>query len=465
MPTKKTTELMIDEHTKADVIETVNADGKTTKRISYPAIIKENETKETESNIVDSETELQSDYFETYREVQEIPKDKIDLFFDDVREVLQNENDSFYIRLSRLPDGFDDNFSYRCADVMPLGLFNCYLRDEFRIVELIQKKNNNSGGRFNLIALDRSQKVLEIIVGQEFDNVLRKRVPITSPIIARDVLIPNPMILEHKQETNSNSAIADAFIKLGEMQQQSTNAILQAIRENNQPKEKSTIEKAIEQKIINDIANPKPQAENSFEEKMLTIFAMPQMVEKMANKMFPENIANTATEQGLLDKILNNETIMTKGFEVIQSVGGMAANLAAMKMQQQTIEQQATPNPQTNSQPIQQTTHEQLPEPQEVINESVMKQQELVEKILTELKTTNPINESNTVLSELKTEYANIYPLIQGACKAYEFKDVLNTLENLVDFNEIGLLDDEDFNEVGLHVKARLREFYELMRK
>lgn len=468
--TKKKTELIVDDETTANVIETIDKDGTSTKRVSYPVKIKQNEiVEETTSDLENAETDF--DVSETFvsREVEEIPKDKIDSFFDDIESALNNEHESFYIRVVRIPDGFDDYFINRCNDTMPLGMFASYMRDKFRLAELIQKRNNNSGGRFNLIAYDKNQQPLQLFVGYEFEQ--GRRIPQMSSIVARDVIIPNPLVEQQAQATNENS-LANVLRELGQMQQQNTQLILQAIKENNQPKEheKSSLEIAIEQKIINDIVNPKAN-NNSFEEKMMSIFAMPVMVEKMAKKMFPDEQTTGVNPADLstFDKILGNEFLVSKGMELIGGIVNLSANLAAMKLAPQQPNPQPTEaQPQvvtTQPQQIQEKQVNQIQATQQQANEANQLMQEIFGKIINELESENSLNGDNNTLKQLTAEYPQVYPFLVNSVKSMTFDECFDTLLQLVPdeltakyFNP--LIPDE-LNDAGLRIEKRLQELYD----
>lgn len=470
MPVKKITEIELNEDTDADIRETINTRGETTKIINYSGKVRQNEVYENNENEVETENQDENYPFENnnhfpVRESEEIPKDKIDIFFDKIREALPNEQESFYLRLVRVSDGFDDNFVTRCNDTQPLGLFPYYLRDEFRLPELIQKRNNNSGGRFNVIAYDRIQKPLQVAVGFEFNPETRQREAITNSIVARDVFIPNPIQVENLN--NNDSQTFQMFEKMMENQNRQFDRMFQAIQ-NNQSREpqRTLLDSLNELKLVKELTEPPKDNDSNFrilQNEILQAKIINQLIKDDAPVSGDSNeawwqiamkspeIVNLAKEVGLTAFNGINQLMLAKQFTQ-QNTTPVTAIPQAPPLQL-PLENPVVPAPtETNEQPF---------------NEETMKLfNEITTKILNELKTTNPIDENNKVLQELTSEYPQAYPMIKQMVKNLSFDDTLTMLEDITDFDALGLLDDDgDFNTGGLMVKSRLKEFYEFLRK
>jgi hypothetical protein len=490
MATKtKQTQLEVDEETTAQVTETIKGN-ESTKVLKYDAKVKQHEieTNETEDNEhldISKNDYLYAQNFPV-REIEEIPKDKIEIFFDTVEESLENELDNFYIKITRTPDSFDDDFLKRCSDTVPLGLFGCRLSDRFRITELVQKKNNNSGGRFNFVAYDKNQKPLLVYVGDEV--IHGRRVPQTSPIVARDIYIPNAEI-QQQQQDNGNNAIGQAMIEIAKMQNENTKLIVSEIQKINQPKEreKSTLEIAIEQKVINDILHPKeapPQENlmaNAIKEAMQTKLMIDTMSQGFAGVF---NGGNVNTEpKAWYEKAIESPEVL----EFAKSIGMTALNgfnqiMLAKQFSQQQAQLQNQPTPQLTEQPQQTVINPQPvtgelphqinnPQTQQPTEQQVNQQQQqaasdmqdIFKKIVTELESENPINADNKTLIELKESYPMIYPFLISNVKKMTFDECFSTIQDMLPSEML----DEFFNpitnvlnEKGEKLESRLQELY-----
>lgn len=478
MATKKQTEILVEDEQDATVIETINNQGESTKRLSYPVKIKQNEIK-------DSETENENEDFSNedfsqfpLREIEDIPKDKIDVFFDEIREALQNENDSFYIRLIRQPDGFDDMFFNRCQDQMRLGVFGCYLRDANRIDELIQRKNNNSGGRFTLIALDRNQDTLQFKVGFEFDAESRQRVPVYSPVIARDVVIANP-IKEEVKESGSNETI-QMFREMMDNQNRQFDRMFQAIQGNqNQQPQRTLLDSLNELKLVKELTEPPKDNDQQFRVLQNEIYQA-----KLINQLIKDETPapNSSENEAWWQTAMKSPEIVDLAKQIgLTAFNGFSQLMLAKQFtqQQQASSQQSVvsnqPNPQIIPQAIPQQIENQIPQgletqpeqKQQMFDDETMKLfTDLTDKILNELKTTNPIDENNKVLKDLTTEFPQAYPMLKTMVKNLTFDDALDMVMDMQDFEALGLTDvDGDFTTEGIMIKARLKEFYEFLKK
>jgi len=456
---KKQTEIIVDENTIADVIETNNKLGKST-TIKYQAQVKQNETNdfddeinnETENQDADSENQngvfsfLQSDY-------QEIPKDKIDTIFDEL-ELESKENDYFYAKLTRIPDSMSDNFFSTCASEMPLGVFQFTLRDRFNFIPAIQKQNNNSGGRFNIAIFDNQQKLMQYFVGYDNPYSARKN-PVYKSIGAINVLIPNPVKIEEKNAQTENYSIVQIIAQMQQKSDERMERLLLSLRE------KSPFEKAMEQKLMNDIINPPQNSNNSLEEKFMALMMMPQVADRMAKKMFPEPVPVPETAQpDWTDKIVKIASLpmVQNALERVGDIGEaiIASNLAKNGQVQQPIEQP------------QQNFVQELPQAGNENNDM----QVIITELITEIESNNEINSDNLTLQRLSNDYAEHFETVQTFCKVADFPTVLNMLitqtSKLEPFPFAPFLDLEQtnktntfvWNERGLKALKRLEQVH-----
>jgi hypothetical protein len=451
--TKKITDLEVTEETTAKVKETISADGKTVKTIEYPAnvklteqVIEDNEETETQDN---NDLDFnQINGYDNYRQTEEIPKDKIEIFFDDIETALDNENDNFYIKVVRTPDSFDDDFTKRCNDTVSLGLFGCRLNDKFRIAELIQNKNN-SGGRFNFIAYDKQQQVLQVFAGYTLER--GRRLPQHTPVVARDVYIPNP---DKKEEKTGSSDIGNALLEIAKMNQESTRLIVEEIRKNQKP-EKSTLETLTEYKTIKDLFDSGDKKESDstsiVRDVMKDALVLRELGQGFAG-MFNNNNAPPETDKTWYEKALENPDVV----DMAKNIGMVAIQgfSQMMMMKQQAQMQPPVTQPQVNA-PVPQQVTQQVINPDvtvisPVVAEHQITQQSTAEQeqqnnmnimsdiftqIVNELESENVINEANPTLVALKAQYPAIYPMIVKQVKNMTLDDCFQTIQSLVDEN------------------------------
>lgn len=457
------TKVVIDEETEADITEQIGA-----KTVSYKAKVKgidnDEETEETENDDFDFENDDDTSFASNRLQIETVPKSKIDVLFDALEE-FAGDHPYFYAQLTRQPDALGDRFFVPCNSEMPLGVFQFGSQDRFTFMPEIQKLAG-SGGRFNIAVFGSDQKPLRSFVRFEFNR--GGRTPVTEPIGIRNLMLPNPAPKTEAPQNNTESQLAQILSQMQASQQESTRMIIEAIQRANAPREKSTFESAIEQKIMRDILEPPKPQTNEIEKTLATLLTMPAMAEGLARRMFPEN-PPPDEPQGFFDKLISNPEIVQKAIDTGGNVIANLTNLAAMKMQSDAMQKaEAIPQPPTNPQPQPQAIPQPQPAPQiseAQQNELMAQQHELITEILIELETDNPITLDNPKLKELAGRFPQIYPLIGMLCKSQEFPDLLDQLGEVVSFEEHGLLDEDgDFNPRGLAVKARLKQFYELER-
>jgi len=460
--------------TRARIVEKIDSNGETTVTKTYTKDVELNEN--TPANNVTTESSTfdlnnQDIDLSMQGEVDEIPKDEIDEFFEKVKFSYTseskpfNEKDSFTIKVIREPDSLDDDFRTNCGQRMQVGLFSFNLRDALRFPEMLQKRNNNSGGRFTLIAFGRDNKPLQNLITVETIKVQGKTVnqPIFSAVVARNVIIANPFI---ENDGGNKSELASAFIELGKLIQSSNDKTLAAIQALNAPKEKSIVEKALEQKLYNDIVNPKEKENPTFDAGQIMNNVMQQQVvmQTMAqgfSQMFNSN--QSIQEKDWYDKILDNEKIMQTGQNLVTVLSQIAASKLIPQPQNNNPQQTAN-NPQQPEQPEQQ----QLTPEQQVLEQQqrIADMRNVIDNIVEELESENPINDDNEMIQTLAADFPKYVPMIVDSCKNSAFPDLVNMLSFIAPdifarFKDIS----GNLTEQGEHViNVRLKEFYEYLR-
>lgn len=427
---------------KAQITEQVGA-----KTIQYEAKVKQ-----AEPTLEDEDEGFEDEVFNNDIDTsfEEIPKGKLDRMFDCLRELTNNESEIFFAKLIRVPDFINDNFNIPCKTEQELGVFQFSLRDVFDFIPQIQKINGNSGGYFNVLVYKSNRQPAYVIRQHNFNAVSQQ-------IGINNLHVPNPVKEETPLLPGSNQP--DILTIIREMKRESDERLERLLATINRPHEKSVLEKALEQKMLNDLMNPPERGSNSFEETMAKMLAMPVVAEKFAKKMFPENI--TPEPKGLIEQITEvaNSPV---GQKLIDKVGDIAEHIVVAKTTPAELAQTvAMPNPQ----------------PQQIPNGVNNEMQELLEDIVAELESDNPINAENELIVDLKTDYPAQYQQLQLLCKSMPtFEDALNfimaqtaTMQPnpfvpFLDLNETTKQNVYVWNERGLKIKNRLNELYNFLR-
>lgn len=459
--TKPKTKLIIEENTEANVVETINKDGDSIKRVTYPVRVEQDEITETDDETTDNEQDndfendlssfSQSDY-------EEIPKDKIDIIFDDL-ETDFKPTDYFYAKLTRIPDAMQDSFFVSCSSEMPLGVFQFSLQDRFAFIPAIQKRNNNSGGRFNIAIFNSEQKAVNVFIGYDNPYSPRKQ-EIYKPVGAVNVLIPNPMREETKE---INGGHTDIKLILDAMQE-NNRQLMQAL--NNRPQQ-SQIETLLLTKAVDMITSPQNN-NGGLEEKFMALMMMPQVADRMAKKMFPEPPPAAApAEETTIDKIMKIVSLpVVQG--ALERVGDIAEAVTVAKLQQQQPPQpnQIQPPPVINPQPQQIEEQPELDDDMKIV----------IEKIIVELETESEINADNPTIKELIADYPEHLETVQTLCKMTDFPQVFNMLISMtrkinpfpfapfIDADATSRNNQVTFNERGEKAIKRLEMVYEYLR-
>lgn len=368
-----------------------------------------------------------------------------------LRELKDYDDDTeteFVAMVTRRQDSMNDNFKRKClSDEQFLPLY-FYVKDVINFPSILFRANKDSGGKFLLIITDNTGNYIT-------------RYFVTVP---NDLLPP-----EQKDEKvnilNSNNDIVTIVRSLIDNQNQQTEKILATITAQNRPQEKSTLEKAMEAKLLRELTEEKPPVSNDAN-FMRDIYKNEMFQLKMIGEMFKETNTPETPPLGFLEKMLNNEQFVTSAVDKVGLLASNIVQLIAMKSMQAN-------NPQT----VSQTVHN--PHPQEVTqqpelteavkDESIMKQQAMFNEITTELERLDaeklPVTLDNPVLIKLSSEYSDIYPMIINFAKMSEFNTVWDILTEQILSDELKdkYLDEQgDLTEQGVKVKGKVKELYEL---
>ena len=460
---KKQTEIIVDDETEANITETINSKGETVKRVNYTAKVKENDVIETDENTENPDENFDNENDDSFidNESDEIPKDKLDKMFDDIERVSSGINSVFFAKVTRQPDSLSDNFFNRCGGEMPLGVFQFSLRDRFNFIPQIQKINGNSGGYFNILIFDGQQKPLgwSYRIGYSRETGFKH-------IGCHNVLVPNPALIETPNangQPQQNGSLEMVFGKMAEMMQQNHNQLMQVI--NRQP-EKSTLEKAIEQKMLNDLLNPPQQQASGFEQTMASIMAMPVMVEKMSAKMFPAPpVEREPTTLDTIQSIVAMPVVENTATAVLNGLSLLIES--KMQEKQQGVIQNLPNEVVINPQPNQITTATETDD-----------MKELLQDVIEELESDSVLDDKNEFLIELKNDYPTQTMMITSLCKTNPFENVLqlliaeadkvkpvNPFAEFLDVAETQKQQKYVWTERGNKLIKRLNEFYEFAKK
>lgn len=473
--TKKATELIVDEDTKARVTETQDKSG-TKKIIQYEATVKENEDDNAE---IDENGENQdifeNDYLYSQSHIEAIPKNPIDSMFDELAKIEDNPHTKFFAQVTRVADSFEDDFFIKCSTDSPLGYFQFTFRDRLNFPSHLQRKNNNSGGRFNILVLDNEQQPIEFHAGYVPNPRGLKAIPRIKQIGCVNVAIPNPPIDETKatEQNNGQFSMMEFFAKIDER-----NAERQKLAEERTEKllltlkEKTPVERALEEKMIQSVLNPPQPQTNQLESTFAQMLLMPQMVNKWSERMFPAEVQ--PHEPTLLEQIKDvaSTPIVTGLFE---KIGDIAEAIAVSKLNQQMqaqAQQNAAQNPSVASLQGNQLINNEIEE-----NENEMtEQEELITDIIEELESENPLTLENEFIIKLRNAFPKEAAKLIDYCRMFDFQTILKLLlaetQNINPYPFMPFLDTEKtnqengfvWNEKGEKLTKRLEEFYEVVK-
>lgn len=369
-----------------------------------------------------------------------IPRNRLAEMFDELNGY--DENETFYALITRRADFLNDDFRKSCSSPVNFAPLPITAKSFFTFIPTIQKANGNSGGRFDITIVDEETAPLELGIV--------------------NLVIPNPEITE-QPTANPN---ADLLTLVREIQAQSDERfrlILETIKP--QPQEKDRFAQLAERHFENVVLNPQPQ-EKKFDtdEFIAKIFGSQAIIETISTKFSESfNKGDSSNEKKtILDRLLENEMVVNKASDLLNSVVDTIDHLAEVRMASQIQSPQYQP---IQQEPIQMPPSQEPPAPQPASQtQQDMEHKEIINKIITELESDNPINGDNATVKELAEAHTDLYEQLKVACKVVKFEKLLDQLEDVVpDTFDQFYNEDETLNERGEKVKARLQELYKYL--
>lgn len=457
-PKRKETEVVIPDGTQARVSEKVGD-----KTVTYNAEIKEKESDtDTENDRGGSDDVFENLIaplpfdIETENEPRQTPLENM---FEKLRYAVDNNGlpDSFYANVIRLPDSIGDVVNYPCNNSqMDLGVFRFTTRDRFNFVKEIQKLNHNSGGMFSIAIYGNDNKPLTVMIHQP---PYRER--FEHKIFLQNFAVPNPDAMLQPETPNNANGGLDLITLMREERQANETRFNQLLSEVNRRKEKSTIEQAFEQKMIQDVLNPPKKETNFMDEFMMKFMLMPEMLNGMREQMFQrkdEPKSETGWEKAL--KLLEAPPVAN----AVDGIMNIIETASVAKLTNQM--------PPTNQNGFVDTDAE--------IEETGQPQQnpmqELVVNLITELESDRPLTLENEFIVDLSNRFPQQREMLIETCKeasfAFTSKQLLNFVAGMNDSPLVAYLDIEQtqaqgkyvWNERGDRLMIRLEEFYNFAR-
>lgn len=390
------TKVVIPKGTKALVTEQIGA-----KTVSY-----ESEVEEDETQTQTEDTEFENlDSIDEGADYPQIPKSSLDNMFEDVSYSVANDNmyDTFFAKLVRTPDAINDKFNSICRDQIEIGVIQFSSLDRFNFIPAIQEANGNSGGRFSISIYNSEYKPFETMRNMTF----RPRP------VGLILVVPNPNVKALTETTSGNpvNGFEQVFNKMIEIQQQNHNQLRELLT---RKPEKSTLELAIEQKVLNDILNPPQQNNNNGTDVVANVMQSAAVITSLSDA-FARNLNREPApepEKDWMDKI-NKVAEMPLAQQLagrIMDIGdAIAVNRLNLTPPQENTETAENPN---------QTT---MP---------TTATQELITDIIDELDGENPLDVNNETIKELAAEYPDQFADLVVMCQTAEFNTVFALLLN-----------------------------------
>lgn len=453
-PIKTKVELKVEDDTEAKVVE--RKDGKI---ITYAATVSEKEVdadSESEDSATIDTSELDFDADETSflsHQEQNTPtlrKTRLEIMFGHIREAIATErlDDSFYAFVVRQPDAIESRYNYPCGRETELGVFQFTSRDMFAFPAEIHRRNNNSGGTFNItVYRSDTRQPLELrrrsFSAREYSIISVGLMGYTLSNPVKDDL--------NAPVNNSSNGVENQIMALIEKQDERFQRFLE---KQNEPKEKSLVEKAFEAKILQDITNP-PTQQNGLEAMqtiMMQMFAAPAMIDGFTKRMFPP--PTPPEQKDWLDKATQVfEMPVTQ--QLLGKLGDIGEAIAISR-----LPPVQNPNPNNDDEELDEKDDMQI----------------LLETVIAELESDNPLDETNAVVSDLKNDFPDHFDTLQTACQTFDFDGVFALLINksskmqpspfipFLDIEQTQATKKHVWNERGERLKTRLQEFYEYVK-
>lgn len=454
-PIKTKVELKVEPDTEAKVVE--RKDGKIityAATVSEKEIVNDGETEDSEfieSSELDDDTDETSFLSHAEQTAPTLRKTRLEIMFGHIREAIQTErlDDSFYAFVVRQPDAIESRYNYPCGRETELGVFQFTSRDMFAFPAEIHRRNNNSGGTFNITVYRSDTRQPLELRRRSFSN--REYSIISVGLMG--YTLSNPVKDDlNAPANNSSNGVENQIMALIEKQDERFQRFLE---QQNAPKEKSLVEKAFEAKILKDIADP-PQQQNGLEAMqtmMMQMFAAPVMIEGFSRKMFPE--PPPPEQRDWFDRVSGAlELPAVQG--ALGRIGEIAEAITISKLEPPTVR-----NPDDYED-----------EAEEINGEEKTEMQELLETVIDELESDRVLDANNEVIKTLRSDFPDQFDELQITCQTVPFENVFNLLvakstkmrpQPFVPFLDVEKTKKANkyvWNERGEKLIVRLSEFY-----
>lgn len=378
------------------------------------------------------------------------PENRLAEMFSEIRDAEETENETFVAIITRRADNLNDNFRRPCLQNMnfqPLQFTSDYF---LSFVSLIQKYNGNSGGRFDIVICDQKGEPLNIGLS--------------------NFVIADPIIEEKPATPISDRNDLDTLALVDRIMQQSDQRFAELVKIMRDEKKEDEFTQLAKEKFRNDVLNPQPQTgfnpEKMIENVMGSLAVTTALAEGFGKIINREPAAEK--EKGILETLITNDAVIDRAGNVVENLTAAFANMAASRAQPQPPPQYPPQysNPAGYPPLPQQPPPQQQPEPQQpIVNtvppEAQQEMENIVNEIIAEIESENPLDETNEKINALKTDKPEIFQMLVMACQIQSFEQLLDRLENLVPDTFDQFYDDKDeLNERGAKVEERLQVLY-----
>lgn len=377
-----------------------------------------------------------------------------------------------YLVVTRLTDAYDEKYSFaakRELQFAPVPFDAGSIL--FSLVDILHKLNHNSGGRFKIEVANRS--------GETMDDVFLVNFAVPDPMRSDSEVIANS---NHGNSENNN------FLLLVNEMREDRKMLFELIQnQNTQPQNQpqSLMEQLAVLEKLKSITGNSGQ-DNPMREMMLAMgqgvvasLDLGDMIRERSNRD-----SGNAEKPSLLDRAMDNPQIVNGALNMANNltngVMSIADHLAKQKGEfnanqnnagNQTVTGEIIDAQETSQPQPQQNPAQQQPPPQPIPQGT---QQQMIEQLLAELEGDNPLDLTNTFLTQtLPQNFAMQAQMIAAVCKANDdFEKVFEMIERFIPpeiMARYEIPDPEDegemmFNELGLKMQKRLFEVYTLIR-
>jgi hypothetical protein len=417
---------------------------------------KPQDTSENKANEFQNPTEIRADNYRNTAPVFQTAqpnKNRLADFFAELKDYETEENETFYLMVTRKSDLMTDTFNKPCLGNVTFPPLQINASMMFQFIPLLQKYNGNSGGRFDVVVCDATGGQLEDIGlnGFVISNPLEDSLKDTS---AKENGIDVIQLFEKINEANERRA---------QESERRFTELLAAMR----PQEDEFV-KLAKEKLRNDILNPKETEKFNPEKILESVFTTTAVMQGMGEgfaKMFNRD-GNSSGEKdkGMLETLLTNEMFIDRASDFASNFMETLGSVAVAMTGKAPV---VNPNFQQPQQPDTGGVPHQIPQPQQQTQEQIMQEQErkeLIKSIIVELEGDKPLDAENEFLIKLKAEHTDIYTLLKVACMMQPFEALVDQLETIVPDEFDSYYDGDELNVKGLYVNERLKTFYDFMK-